>query len=119
MMLFFFFFSDSENKNPIAIVIYIAVIILAPIVALLIQMAVSRKREYLADATAITFTRFPEGLVNALQKLYSNPVASKHYSTAMNHFYIAPPKKSFGSKNDGWFSTHPSIENRIKALKQM
>jgi heat shock protein HtpX len=109
----------SENQNPVLLILYIATIILAPIVAALIQFAVSRQREFLADATAVTFTRYPEGLISALQKLYKSPVPSNHYSTATAHFYIAPPKKSFGQKAAGLFSTHPSIEDRVKALKGM
>jgi heat shock protein HtpX len=110
---------DRENQSPVVLILYIATIILAPIVAGLIQMAVSRQREFLADATAVTLTRYPEGLINALQKLYNNPIPSEHYATSMNHFYIAPPKKSFGEKVSGLFSTHPKIEERVKALRGM
>lgn len=110
---------DNDSKSPIVLVLYIATIILAPLIAGLIQMAVSRKREYLADATGVTFTRYPEGLISALKKLYSSPVPTDHYSTSMNHFFIAPPKKSFNQKVSGLFNTHPSIEERVEALKRM
>jgi heat shock protein HtpX len=110
---------DNDNKSPILILIYIVVIILVPILSFLIQMAVSRSREYLADASAVTLTRYPKGLSDALQKLYNNPTQSSHYSTAMNHFYIAPPKKAFGEKVSGLFSTHPPINERIAALNKM
>lgn len=111
--------NDRENQNPVLLILYIATIILAPIVAALIQFAVSRQREFLADATGVTLTRYPEGLISALQKLYQNPTPSSHYSTATAHFYIAPPKKSFGQKAMSLFSTHPSIEDRVEALKNM
>jgi heat shock protein HtpX len=111
--------NKDNNKNPVILALYIITILLAPIIATMIQLSISRKREYLADATAVTMTRYPEGLINALQKLYNNPIPSSHYSTAMNHFYIAPPKKSFGQKMAGLLSTHPTIEQRVQALKQM
>lgn len=109
----------DDNKSPILIFLYILAIILAPIVATIIQLAVSRSREYLADATAVVFTRYPKGLVDALEKLYNNPVPTNHYSTAMNHFFIAPPKKSFNEKISGWFSTHPTVQDRVEALEKM
>jgi heat shock protein HtpX len=110
---------DNEAKSPIIILLYIITILLAPFVALLIQMAVSRSREYLADASAVVMTRYPQGLVSALQKLYNSPTPAKHYSTSMNHFYISPPKKKFGAKPSSLFSTHPPIEERVKALQKM
>lgn len=116
------FFSRNDDKNsqsPIVIFLFIISIILAPIVAILIQMAVSRSREYLADASAVVMTRYPEGLMSALTKLYQSPVPTNHYSSAMSHFYISPPKKEFGEKVQSLFSTHPSIEERVKALRSM
>jgi heat shock protein HtpX len=109
----------DKNSNPVVLIIYLALIILAPFISILIQMAVSRSREYLADASAVVLTRYPEGLVSALNKLYTSPVPTSHYSTSMNHFYIAPPKKSFGEKFSKLFSTHPSLDERISALKKM
>ncbi len=109
----------DRNSNPVVLIIYLALIILAPFISILIQMAVSRSREYLADASAVVLTRYPEGLVSALNKLYASPVPTNHYSTSMNHFYIAPPKKSFGEKVSQLFSTHPKLEDRISALKKM
>jgi heat shock protein HtpX len=118
--IMFFSRGDRDSKsNPVILIVYIATIILAPIVSALLQLAISRQREYLADATAVTYTRFPEGLIRALQKLYKNPVPTEHYATSMNHFYIAPPKHSFGQKTQGLFSTHPPINKRIEALKEM
>jgi len=110
---------DSDNRsNPVALILYFAVILLAPIVSTIIAMAVSRSREYLADATAVVITRYPEGLIQALEKLYQSPVPSQHYATSTSHFYIAPPKKQFGKQLQTLFSTHPSIEDRVKALRQ-
>jgi heat shock protein HtpX len=110
---------NRNNKSPIMILLYLVTLMLAPLVALLIQLAISRSREYLADATAVTITRYPEGLIQALQKLYHNPVPTDRYATSMNHFYIAPVKKSWGQKTSELFSTHPSIEDRIAALSKM
>jgi heat shock protein HtpX len=111
--------SDGNNKSPLVFILYIVLLIAAPILSLLISMAVSRQREFLADATAVTLTRYPNGLINALQKLYKNPIPTDHYSTAMNHFYISPPKKEFGKSVSNLFSTHPNIESRVKALRGM
>jgi heat shock protein HtpX len=92
--------------------------ILAPLVAVLIQLAISRKREFLADASGAMLTRYPEGLASALQKIsqYSQPMV--HQSTAIAHLYIADPTgdSKFGKKVSNLFSTHPPIEERIKAL---
>lgn len=110
---------DNKNRGIIVIIFYILLIVISPIVSTLIQMAVSRQREFLADATAVTMTRYPTGLKNALAKLYQSPVPSQHYSTAMNHFFISPPKKSWNEKINTFFSTHPSLEERIAALDGM
>ena len=87
-------------------------------ITLMIQMAVSRSREYLADASAIALTRYPKGMISALEKLYKSPTPTSHFHTSTNHFFIAPPKKSFGEKFKSLFSTHPSLESRVEALKK-
>ena len=110
---------DSKNNGLIVIIFYAFLIVLAPIISTLIQMAVSRQREFLADATAVTMTRYPNGLKNALAKLYQSPVPSEHYSTATNHFFISPPKKSWNEKINQLWSTHPSLKERIEALDSM
>lgn len=110
---------DNENRSPLVIIIYLVLLVIAPIASMLISMAISRRREYLADATAVTLTRYPEGLARALDKLYKSPVPTSHYSTATNHFYIAPPKRSWGQKFSGLFNTHPPIQERIEKLRQM
>jgi heat shock protein HtpX len=114
------FGGNRDNKSgPAGMIFFIVLMVFAPFAALLIQMAVSRSREFLADATAVTLTRYPTGLITALEKLYQSPVPSSHYSTATNHFFIAPPKQSFGQKISNIMSTHPTIEQRVNALKQM
>jgi heat shock protein HtpX len=110
---------NDRNGSPVILVLYVITIMLAPVLATIISLSISRSREYLADATGVTLTRYPAGLKNALLKLYNNPVPTEHYSTAMNHFFIAPPKKTFGETISGLFSTHPPLEDRIKALDEM
>ncbi|MFZ1019638.1 MAG: M48 family metallopeptidase [Minisyncoccia bacterium] len=109
---------DEGEGGAILIVIGIILSIMAPIVAMLIQLAISRKREFLADASGAMLTRYPEGLASALQKIsdYSQPM--KHQSTAIAHLYIADPTggSKFGKKISNLFSTHPPISDRIKAL---
>ena len=108
---------DAE-EGAILMIIGIVLSILGPIVAMLIQLAISRKREFLADASGALLTRYPEGLASALQKIseYSQPMV--HQSGAIAHLYIADPTGSskFGKKISNLFSTHPPIEERIKAL---
>jgi heat shock protein HtpX len=107
----------DRNANPIIIVIAIAAAILAPIAATLIQLAVSRKREFLADASGALLTRYPEGLASALQKIGSYKAPLKQAHTATAHLYISNP---FGARaRQGMaklFMTHPPVEDRVKAL---
>lgn len=110
---------EGNSINPILLVAYAVVLMLAPILSGLISMAVSREREFLADATAVTMTRYPKGLIDALEKLHNDPTPSEHYSTSTNHFYISEPKKNWGEKMQSWFSTHPQIEERVAALTKM
>ena len=111
--------NNNESKNPYTLIIFVVAIFLTPILALLLQMSISRSREYLADSTSVTFTRYPEGLKSALMKLESSPVASTTARSFTNHMYITTPKKSFGEKAKNLFSTHPSIESRIANLDEM
>ena len=115
------FFSDSrgnDNKGAgILMIVGIILSILAPLFAVLIQLTISRKREFLADASGALLTRYPEGLSKALSKIaqYSKPMARQ--SSAIAHLYIADPKGSrLGKKITGLFATHPPVEERIKAL---
>ena len=110
---------DDRNKNPILMLIGFVLLILSPIFAKLMQLAVSRRREFLADATAIEFTRNPQGLISALEKLNSDnePLDVANASTA--HMYISNPFKKENKKKTDWFSTHPPIEARIEALQNI
>ncbi|EKD84889.1 MAG: hypothetical protein ACD_38C00146G0021 [uncultured bacterium] len=113
---------DRDSKNSgIFMIIAIVAAILAPIVATLIQLAVSRRRELLADASGVLLTRHPSGLANALQKISSDrePLEAANRGTA--HMYIINPLK--GSEAKAWlaglFNTHPPVEVRVKALREM
>jgi heat shock protein HtpX len=109
--------NDDNKSNGILVVVGIVLSILAPIFATLIQLAISRKREFLADASGALLTRYPEGLAQALQKISQHSKPMVHQSNAIAHLYIADPKGSkFGKKIAGLFATHPSIEARIEAL---
>ncbi len=111
--------NDGENKSPIIFLVYIVALVIAPLLSMLIQFAVSRSRERLADSSAVLITRYPKGLMDALTKLYNNPTPTQHYSTATNHFYISPPKQNWGKHVQSLFSTHPPLEERIEALRKM
>jgi len=118
----FFGGSRDDNRGGGALVIVgIVLSILAPILATLIQLAISRKREYLADASGALLTRYPEGLASALEKIgaYNHPMM--HKSTAIAHLYIANPfgSNSVGRKMAHLFSTHPPVEERVKILRSM
>jgi heat shock protein HtpX len=93
--------------------------ILAPIAASLVQLAISRKREFLADASAVLLTRYPEGLARALEKISSDPTPMKIFNDASSSLFIDSPHK--GKEKTNWFvklfMTHPPIEDRIRALR--
>lgn len=116
--------NSDRGKSPIFLILAIAGIILAPIAAQLIKMAVSRKREYLADASGALLTRYPEGLASALEKIssYSRPMQKTSHATA--HLFISDPfgkegKQSIGAKIGGLFQTHPPASERIRILRGM
>jgi heat shock protein HtpX len=117
MLRLVWFSDDEDNKNPAFLVLGIAAAILAPIIASLIQLAISRKREYLADATGALTTRYPEGLASALEKIAQSGSAMKRQNTATAHFFFASPLKGHSISN--LFSTHPPIEERIRRLREM
>ena len=118
-----FIFSDRDNnKNPILMIVGLICLILAPIFSTLIQLAVSRRREYLADATAVEFTRNPQGLIDALLKLNGDTRKLGVESSATAHMYIVNPfKKGLKAKrkSTSLLSTHPSIEDRVEALRNI
>lgn len=110
-------FSDDRENNQTFFILGIIAAILAPFVALLIQMAVSRQREYLADATGALTTRYPEGLASALEKIKKTNRVARHQNTATAHLFFANPLKK-GSLTS-LFDTHPPIDDRIKRLRDM
>lgn len=117
IMIRLVWFSDNDNRNGPFIVLGIVAAILAPIVAVMIQMAVSRQREYLADATGALTTRYPEGLASALEKIGKAGSAVQHQNTATAHLFFANPLKA-GSLS-ALFSTHPPIADRVARLRSM
>jgi len=108
---------DRDNSSGIFAVIGIIMIIFAPLIAQLIQLAISRRREYFADASSVSFTRQPSGLISALKKISSDSTPFKEASTATAPLYICNPFK--GKKLASMFSTHPPVEDRIRALEAM
>ena len=113
--------SDSDNKgNAILMVIGLVFLILSPIFGSLMQLALSRKREFLADSTAVEFTRNPEGLISALEKLENDPNELEYANSATANMYIVNPfKKNGKKKTTNIWSTHPSTADRIEALKNL
>lgn len=113
---------NREQGPPIFLVILgILAAILAPLAASLIKLAISRKREFLADSSGALITRYPEGLASALEKIASDPHPLRSANPSLAHLFIASPFR--GDKKRNWFiklfSTHPPIEERIKALREM
>ncbi|MBQ3473806.1 M48 family metalloprotease, partial [Candidatus Saccharibacteria bacterium] len=112
------FYGDRRRNNegsPVAYMLILIVGILSPIVASIAQMAVSRQREFLADASAVNITRYPEGMIDALKKLQSHSQPMKSQNIATEAMYINNPlRKGFLSN---LFSSHPPIEKRIERLE--
>ena len=106
----------NNNTNPFVMVIGFAVILLSPLIASMTQLAISRQREFLADATSVMTTRHPDGMTSALAKLgqYGKPMEKQNTSTA-NLFLVNPLKKGFFSR---MFSTHPNIKDRINLINE-
>lgn len=109
---------NDNNGNAIVMLIGLIFLILAPIFGQLMQLAISRKREFLADATAIEFTRNPDGLISALEKISADPNELKVANKATENMYIANPFRNKKKSSDLW-STHPSTEARIEALRNL
>lgn len=112
---------DNNSGNPILMLIGLIFLILSPIFGKLMQLALSRKREFLADATAVELTRNPDGLISALEKISSDTNELKYANTATENMYIANPfkGKKKGKSFANLFSTHPPIEDRIAALRNI
>lgn len=112
--------SDNDEGNQLMLVfmvIGIVLAILSPLIAELIKLAISRKREYLADASGALLTRYPEGLASALEKIQAENIPMAHASQATAHLFLANPFQSKSFKSI--FSTHPPIEDRIQKLRTM
>lgn len=107
----------QDQLQGLLFIFGLLVIILSPIIARLIQLAISRRREFLADAQAVMITRFPEGLAKALEKISKAPQPLRRASGATAHLFIVNPFK--GRRALGLFSTHPPVEERITALRAM
>lgn len=116
IMLRMSWFKDDDNSN-LFFIIGIVAAILAPLAAFLIQMAISRQREYLADATGALTTRYPEGLASALGKIKKSGSIMKRQNTSTSHLFFSNPLKK--GNLSGLFSTHPPIDERIKKLQTM
>lgn len=120
VMLRLTFFRSNNNErenNQIFLILGIVAAIVAPLVATLIQLAISRQREYLADASGALTTRYPEGLASALEKLENTSTSMRRQNTATAHLFFASPLKK-GSIT-GLFSTHPPLADRIARLRAM
>ncbi len=113
----FAFWGGEDNDNKQLAVLALVAAIIAPIAASLLQLAISRRREYLADATGALTTRYPDGLASALTKIEQTGSVLKKQNTSTAHMFFANPLKGHSLLN--LFSTHPPIEARIKALKEM
>jgi heat shock protein HtpX len=120
IVLYILFYGDSDSRKnipPQLMLLGIVIVVLAPFVAALIQAAVSRQREYLADSTGALTTRYPEGLASALEKLRDNARPMRRQSTSTAHLFFSNPLKSgFLSK---LYSTHPPLEDRIARLRDI
>lgn len=114
---------DDSKANGILMLIGLVFLILSPIFGTLMQLALSRKREFLADSTAVEFTRNPDGLISALEKLENDPNELETANSATANMYIVNPFKKEGEKGkkktSSLWSTHPSTEDRIEALRNI
>ena len=119
--------SDRDGKDGggggiialVLIVLAVLLAIIAPLLAQLIQLAVSRQREYLADATAVQLTRNPLGLAQALRKIDEDPAELKSANRGTAHLYIANPIKKYEARAHSAFASHPPIKDRIRRLERL
>ena len=107
--------NDEDSKNPIALVLGLFFVLISPLLATITRLAISRQREFLADATAVSLTRYPDGLISALEKLKNNKPLERQNSTTASLFISNPMKQGFFQR---LFSTHPPLDDRIKRLKE-
>lgn len=106
---------DEDSKNPIALILGLFFVLISPLLATITRLAISRQREFLADATAVSLTRYPDGLISALEKLKNNKPLERQNSTTASLFISNPMKQGFFQK---LFSTHPPLDDRINRLKE-
>lgn len=111
--------NNNQKSNPILMLIAVVFLILAPIASQFVRLAVSRNREYLADATAVEFTRNPVGLINALKKISADPRDVQKAQQATASMYISRPIGKKRKKRGSLWATHPPIESRIERLQNM
>lgn len=111
--------NSAGQLQAILMIVALVLAILAPLVAQLIQLAVSRKREYLADASGALLTRYPEGLARALEKIGKDKEPLEVANKATAHLYFANPLKDYAGRINALFSTHPPIEDRVRRLRKM
>ena len=112
-------FGGSRGGNALLIIVLLVVAIVAPIAARAVQMAVSRQREYLADATSVQFTRNPNGLIAALTKLAAAAAPFPGASRATQHLFIVNPIQTFTAKSSALMATHPDVADRIARLRNL
>lgn len=112
-----FFGGRNNNQNPVMLIVGLVAMLIAPLVASLVQLAVSRQREYLADATGAMTTRHPDALARALEKLEAYGRPMRRQNSSMAHLWIADPLRP--GVVDRLFATHPPIADRVKRLEQM
>lgn len=113
-------FDDDDNgSNALMVLISIVLLMLAAFFGKLMKLAISRKREFMADAAAVEFTRNPDALISALEKLDSDTSKLKQANNSTENMYIVTPFKGKQKKANNWFSTHPSIEDRIEAIRTL
>ena len=110
---------DNGNGQAILLLIGVIFLIFSPLFATLLQFALSRNREYLADASAIELTRNPQGLIDALKKISSDTDPLEQANKSTECLYICNPIKKANGKSNNLFSTHPPIEKRIAALENI
>jgi len=119
-MMFYGGGNRNKNVHPILLVVGVVAVVLAPLAASMIQLAISRKREFLADASGALLTRYPDGLASALQKISTHGRGMQHSSHATAHLFIAnpfgPDKKGVRASLNKLFSTHPPVDERVQAL---
>jgi heat shock protein HtpX len=111
--------SKGGSGGGVLLIIVLVLAILAPLVSKLLQLAISRRREYLADASAVQLTRYPEGLASALEVISRDEEPLEAANRATQHLYIVNPMKKLGAAGKSLFSTHPPIEERIARIREM